>query len=313
MMTGAAARFSGAVAQLSGGDWSKLGLAVSGGPDSIALMLLAHAAFPGKIHVACVDHGLRPESKDEVAHVQRLCDERGIPFTALKPAQPITGSVQSEARKARYLLLQQWAQTQAIDWIATAHHADDQLETLVMRLARGAGVSGMAGIRPRNHNVIRPLLDFTKDELIALCHAAGVTFAEDPSNNNSDFDRVAARIWLKNNPQFLDSKRAVRTASALSQANDALQWAADKLIEERLLIRASDHVEVNAEGLPLELKRRLLIGALLNLDPQITVRGPSIDRALSSLALGETCTVGNILCKGGKVWQFTPAPARRVN
>ena len=290
-------------------DIPRLGLAVSGGPDSLALLLLTHAALPGKFAAATVDHGLRPEAADEAAYVGQLCEERGIPHRMLKPANAITGNIQAEARKARYGLLADWAEEEGCCWIATAHHADDQLETLLMRLARGSGVDGLSGIRAVNGQIIRPLLDTSKAELLEICAQAGVTAIDDPSNFDDDFDRVRMRKWLAASDSPLDAKSAVKSAGYLSQASEALDWMTAKLTAERIR-HQDDAILLYSADLPRELQRRLLHVALCEIDPDYVPRGPAIERLLDSLTGGSTSTIGNILCQGGAEWRFSTAPPR---
>ena len=146
------ARFREAVERLSGRQAdAQFGIAVSGGPDSMALLWLALNAFPGRVMAATVDHGLRPEAADEAAMVAAFCARHGVPHATLRPARPITGNIQSQARTARYALLDQWRMDNGVGWLMTAHHAGDQIETMLMRLNRGAGVGGLAGVRARNH------------------------------------------------------------------------------------------------------------------------------------------------------------------
>ena len=303
-------RFIDAIGQLIGADSTdKIGIAVSGGPDSFALLLLAHRNFPARINAVTVDHQLRPEAAAEAGFVAKLCAERNIPHAILYPETPITGNIQSSARTMRYRLLSDWAAQQDCHWIATAHHAQDQLETLLMRLARGSGVSGMAGIRARNANVIRPLLAFNKTELIAICADAGITPVSDPSNTDPDFDRVRMRQWLSvGHPLGVDGPS--RTATAMADATQALEWAASDLATRRVK-RDGDNVAIDASELPHEFRRRLLVTALLMLQPGMTPRGASIDHAIDTLLSGGICTIGNILCKGGTIWHLCPAPPRR--
>ena len=294
----------------SNSDIPRIGLAVSGGPDSLALLLLAHTALPGKFATATVDHGLRPGAADEAAYVGQLCEERGIPHRILKPAHAITGNIQSEARKARYGLLAGWAEEEGCCWIATAHHADDQLETLLMRLARGSGVDGLSGIRAVNGQIIRPLLDTSKADLVEICTQAGVTAIDDPSNLDDDFDRVRMRKWLAASDSPLDTKSAAKSAGHLGQASEALSWMTAKLSAERIS-RQGDEVLLDSAGLPRELQRRLLHIALCEIDASYAPRGPAVERLLDSLTGGDTSTIGNILCRGGAQWHFSAAPPRQ--
>ena len=292
-------------------DLPRIGLAVSGGPDSLALLLLAHAAFPKAIMAATVDHGLRPEAADEADFVANLCAERGIAHTILKPEKPITGNIQSAAREARYQLLHGWADANDLHWIATAHHADDQLETLLMRIARGSGIAGLSGIRERNGRIIRPLLDFTKAQLIKTCEDDGITPCQDPSNANEDFDRVQIRNWLRSAPPLLNAARVTRTVAALRKSHEALEWMAAKLEPARLATTGNLGATLDPSGLPIELVRRLLIRALQSQDAQIEPRGDTIDRALETLQSGGKMTIGDLLCTGGTLWRIEPAPPRK--
>ncbi len=177
-------------------DQDRFGIAVSGGPDSMALLWLAHNVLGRRCLAATIDHGLRPESSDEAAMVAKYCAGQGIEHIILAPETPIIGSLQAAARGARYALLDAW-QTQAkIDWLLTAHHADDQLETLLMRLNRSSGVGGLAGIRARNGRIIRPLLAWPHAQLVALCHDRDLPFCLDPSNEDERYDRVRMRKSL---------------------------------------------------------------------------------------------------------------------
>lgn len=303
-------RFSSAVRKLGQLDNPKILLAVSGGPDSLALLLLANASSPLQIVVATVDHQLRAGSSSEADYVAHLCAMRSIPHHILRPVQPISGNLQSEARKVRYALLQQTASEAGCDLIATAHHADDQLETLLMRLTRGSGVDGMSGIRPRNGNIIRPLLEFNKSELEEICDSADVAPVRDPSNDDSSFDRVAIRQWLSRGPKMLDPYRANRTASALQDASAALDWMTEHLASTHIQ-RFSDIIQCNAKDLPHELQRRLVLLSLRSLAPTLSLRGDTLERLIDDLANGKTTTVGNVLCKGGVTWCFSVAPPRQ--
>ena len=195
-----AARFGEALDRLwpEGG---RLGLAVSGGPDSLAMLVLAEAAIPGQFEVATVDHGLRPESAAECAAVAEICAARGIDCAVLA-VTVASGNIQARARAARYAALGEWAERRGLSAIATAHHADDQAETLLMRLNRGSGLAGLTGVREARFmpgsavTLIRPLLGFRRHELAQVVEAAGLVPAQDPSNLDERYDRARIRRAL---------------------------------------------------------------------------------------------------------------------
>src|SRR5437867_3086148 len=171
---------------------ARIGIAVSGGPDSLALLLLAAGARPGQIEAATVDHALRPGSRTEAELVAELCGRLGVPHNILTARwnHIPTTAIQEKARNERYRLLGFWAEERGLGALATGHHADDQAETLLMRLNRGSGVRGLAGMRsrsitPGNHvRLIRPLLGWRRTELRQICEDAGATPVADPSNED---------------------------------------------------------------------------------------------------------------------------------
>lgn len=273
------------------------------------MLLLANAALPGKFAAASVDHGLRPESADEARFVANLCETLHVEHITLTPDQPITGNIQSAARAARYALLEQAAERLRCDVIATAHHQDDQLETLLMRIARGSGIDGLAAIRERNGRIIRPLLTFSKAELEQICADANITPVRDPSNDDSEFDRVAMRQYLAAWPNPFDAARAARTSAAMADAAVALDWMTSELAVNRIMHNAGS-VELRHAGLPLEMQRRLVLRSLRLIDPDMAPRGSALDRLLEDLQGLKTVTLGDILCKGGPVWHFSAAPPR---
>ena len=205
---------------------------MSGGPDSLALLLLAQAAFPGMVEAATVDHGLRSESADEARFVADLCRDRGIPHEILTCAVE-AGNMQDRARSARYAALDQWAKVRAIAAIATAHHADDQAETLLMRLNRGSGLSGLSGIRasttiPDSDTLLlRPLLSWRRAELAQIVAAAGVAPIHDPSNDDPRFDRVRMRNALKG-ATWIDPAALARSSAHLAEAETVLSACVER-------------------------------------------------------------------------------------
>ena len=303
--------FENAVKRLNVAPDSRILLAVSGGPDSLAMLLLANTVMPDRIAAATVDHRLRPEAADEAAFVAKLCADWKITHRVLTPEHPITGNLQSAARTARYALLEQAAGELDCELIATAHHGDDQLETLLMRLARGSGVDGLAGIRARNGRIIRPMLSFSKAELEQICTDAGVKPVRDPGNEDANFDRIAMRHYLSGRPHPFDARRAVRTGSSIADAIAALNWMTEQFANTRI---GSDNGTITADmsGLPRELQRRLLLVCLRKIDSSIKPRGDAIERLLDDLTDGNTATIADILCRGGPVWRFSSAPPRRT-
>lgn len=234
----------------------RVGLAVSGGADSLALLVLAQRAIPGRIEVATVDHGLRAGAAAECAMVQALCTRCAVTCRTLT-VMPAPGNVQDQARQARYAALGAWAAERGLAAIATAHHADDQAETLLMRLARGSGPRGLAGIRATSRvagcavPVVRPLLGFRRAELAELVAAAGLTPASDPSNQDDRFERVRVRRWLQGQ-DWLDPAALARSAHLMGEAEDALRAIADAAWldtaqphEDGVIVAASPLREIN--------------------------------------------------------------------
>jgi tRNA(Ile)-lysidine synthase len=303
------ARFHRDLGALAGDKPGRLGIAVSGGPDSLSLLLLAAGAFPGAIRAATVDHQLRPESAAEAAFVADLCTALGVAHSTLRPSAPIGGSLQAEARRVRYALLEDWRERDGLDWLLTAHHLDDQVETVLMRLNRGAGVAGLSGVRAVNGRVLRPLLGWRRAELAGIVEAARLSAVDDSSNADRRFDRVRMRQALAES-DWLDPGPIARSAAALAEAEDALAWMTDNLLESRV-VREADTILFDASGIPPELRRRLVLAILARLGATSLPRGDEVSRLLAALDLGATATLAGIKCSGGSRWRFEAAPPRR--
>jgi tRNA(Ile)-lysidine synthase len=296
----------------------QLGIAVSGGADSLALLLLAQAAFPGAIRAATVDHRLRPESAAEAAMVAAVCAARGIAHRIL--ARPETWAVagQSEARALRYALLGDWAQAEGLIYVATAHHLDDLAESFLIRAGRGAGVAGLAAMRAvapwpagaaYRTRLVRPLLGWTRAELAAVVADAGLVAAEDPSNADPHYDRTHARALLRRE-HWLRPERLARAAANLGEAEAALQWLADEAWRSRVTI-APGVVTIDAAGLPRETRRRLAAKAIGHLAPDADRDREGLDRLVDRLDAGAAATLAGVRAAPGASWRFTPAPPRR--
>ncbi|MEO8722104.1 MAG: tRNA lysidine(34) synthetase TilS [Sphingobium sp.] len=305
------ARFREGVAKLTGEEHSdiRFGIAVSGGPDSMALLALASAAFPGRVEAATVDHQLRAGSVQEANMVADYCARGHIPHRILRPAVPIVGNLQSAARAARYVLLDQWRQECKIDWIMTAHHADDQLETLLMRLNRGSGVGGLASIRARNGNVLRPLLGWRRAELAQIVDVLALPHATDPSNSDLRFDRVAMRQNL-GGIDWIDPVAAGRSASALKEADIALDWAVRGIARDHIVHADDGAVILGCTDLPREIQRRLILLMLRSVDDPANPRGDTLDKAIVQISRGKQTSIGNWILSGGEKWTLRRAPPR---
>ncbi len=236
-------------------DYASVLLAVSGGSDSIALLHLAsqwqqQTRDAPKLTVATVNHGLRDAAVAEAASVAAHCAARGLSFVQLDwTGDKPKSALQAQAREARYGLLVSYAKTHGIAAIATAHTLDDQAETVLMRLCRGSGISGLRGMAPQStHNdvaLLRPFLNLSKTQLRDQLLHNGILWCEDPSNRNIAFLRPRLRTLL---PQLaregLDAMRLSLLARKARRVDEALDWVTNHLLQNQ-----------NALGLPVEVYR----------------------------------------------------------
>lgn len=239
----------------SGGN---IGVAVSGGGDSMALLALLHRWGTPKsrtIFAATVDHGLRPEARAEADFVAKWCSARGIQHRTLTiPSLSGSGNLQASARNARYEALVDWADSvQRFMTVLTAHTMDDQAETVLMRLARGSGAEGLAGMDPvrwwQGVKWIRPLLGFRRTDLREWLREEGVPWIEDPSNDDTRFDRIKARQALEVlGPLGISVEGLAATADRLRRQVGVLEADADEL-ENRALLNSPNepHAEIDRE------------------------------------------------------------------
>jgi tRNA(Ile)-lysidine synthase len=213
-------------------------LAVSGGPDSVALMWLAARwrrtlARGPRLVAVTVDHGLRAEAKAEARDVKRLARALDLPHRTMRwtGAKPKTG-LPAAARAARYRLLAQAARASGATHILTAHTRDDQAETLLMRLLRGSGIAGLAAMARQSERdgvlLARPFLHVSKSQLIATLKKAKLGFADDPTNRDLNFARPRIRTLM---PVLAaeggDTRNLARLASRLARANQAVEVLVD--------------------------------------------------------------------------------------
>lgn len=248
--------------------------------------------------------------------VAGVCRDLGIPHKILIAdwqELPET-NIQAAARAMRYRLLNEWAIDRRLSAVATAHHADDQAETLLMRLMRGAGVGGLGGVRARRAlseeiELVRPLLAWRKSELEALVKQAGLQPVDDPSNRDPKHDRSRVRQWLERF-EGADPARLAASALALRDADEAIDWALAPLISSRIR-HDGDALLVEPFDLPRELKRRLLLAAFAELGAA-PPRGPDLMRAIEQLEAGGVATLSGLKLEGGEEWRITAAPPRRI-
>jgi tRNA(Ile)-lysidine synthase len=305
-------------------------IAVSGGPDSTALLLMADewARRRGRtrIEAATVDHGLRPESAGEAKAVAALCARLGIAHRILqwKGAKPST-RLQERAREARYRLLILHAKTIGADALLTAHHADDQAETVLFRLLRGSGLAGLRGMEPMTTRdgvtIARPLTALRKRELVAFVEARGVGFLDDPSNADPRFARTRLRALLARlGEEGLDAGALDRLARRAGETEDALKYLTAE-VEARLGRGAA----IDARALyaaPIAIVQRILalrVAAAGGRDPsrigleKIEAMAASVGGALKERRAFAANLGGAIvrLTAKGRL-SFAPEPPRRA-
>jgi tRNA(Ile)-lysidine synthase len=314
-------------------------LAVSGGPDSLALMWLAArwrrvlSRGPRLIAVT-VDHGLRPEAAREARDVKRLAHALDIPHRTLRwtGTKPKAG-LPAAARAARYRLLAKAARAGGATHILTAHTRDDQAETLLMRILRGSGIAGLAAMARETERegvwLARPLLDVPKSRLVATLGRAKIAFADDPTNQDLSFTRPRLRALM---PALAeeggDSRNLARLATRLARANAAIEVLADGA-ERYLALRDRDDASrfgfdaAAFAGLPEEIRLRLLKRAI----DRAGHEGPAelgkveallavLDRAIANgerrTRLKQTLAGAAISLVKGQIY-IDPAPPRRGN
>jgi tRNA(Ile)-lysidine synthase len=302
--------------QMSFHDLKGLGVAVSGGGDSIALLVLMarYANQTGiALHAISVDHGLRDGTDAELSLVSAQCAKLDVPHTVVYwTGWDGAGNLQSNARDARYDLIAKWAKNHDIDVVALGHTADDQAETLLMRMARGAGVDGLAAMafESQRHGVtwLRPLLGAAREDLRVILRQENVTWAEDPSNENRDFERIRMRDALKAlAPLGLNAQTLAVVASNMSDARAALEWhtslAAKDACEATLGTVRIDLKRYNV--LPVEIARRLLVRSIMWVNgANYSPRRGGISQVQNSIKNGISSTVDGcqVVYKQGRIY-----------
>ena len=314
---------------------SVLLLAVSGGPDSTALMVLAarwRKSLKNKpaLLAVTIDHGLRKEAKGEAAAVGRLARKLGISHRTLRwsGVKPKTG-LQQAARNARYRLLAEAARKARAAHILTAHTRDDQAETVLIRLSRGSGITGLTAMARISNlpgdgagqmKLVRPLLDIPKSRLIATLKAAKISFADDPSNRDPRFTRARLRALM---PELaregLDAGRFSLLARRIKRADVAIEAVVD-VAEAGLAISANTFDAAGFRELPGEVALRLTGRAVARVGDEGPVELAKLEALMSALDAAQSSAdpkfrrslAGALVTLAGRQIRVEQAPPRTL-
>lgn len=246
-----------------------LAVAVSGGADSMALLWLLQewcAVQDKDLHVLSVDHGLRAAAQDECAAVANYCKAFDhVQHSTLTWDAPSDIRVQEEARKARYALMAKYCEARGVTHLFLGHHAGDQAETFLFRLAKGSGLDGLCGMKPLQAmgglTLCRPLLSVPKSDLIALCELQNIPFSDDPSNEDERFARVRLRQSMDVlEGEGLTEKRLSMTAMRMSRAQEAIEVIVKDVEGKHLIAKNTKRIEYSDKVLssPREIIIRIV-------------------------------------------------------
>jgi tRNA(Ile)-lysidine synthase len=315
---------------------SSLGVAVSGGSDSMALLTLAaeyRDTGGASLRAVTIDHGLRPEAKDEARFVGGVCEAIGVPHHVLAWERAATGPAsQDQARRARHAILTDWAMRHGVERIAMGHTRDDRLETFLMRARQGSGWHGLAGPMPnsvspvwpegRLMTLVRPLLAFGRDELRTELISRGATWVDDPSNDATRFERVRMRKLLA---RMSPSARTqvLNVMDGLMQLRAAVTGEALALLRHLQASGPSGEMEI-----PLAMRAMTGTEAWIRFVETVVMaagggkrapRRDALDSLLSRIAASDPQLVRGVTLAGARIWVrqdgflcFGRAPPRRT-
>ena len=243
-------------------------IAVSGGPDSLALTALAKSySYENKckIYYVLVDHNLRKDSSLEAISVKKLLKKNQINLNILKNKELIKKNVQSEARRIRYSLLTNFCKKRRIKTILTAHNFEDQVETFFIRLSRGSGLEGLSSMKQinktnNNINLVRPLLDVKKIQLIKISKVIFGRFYKDPTNKNTKYLRTRIRNLKKSlETSGINYDQVFRSINNLASSRDTLELYFNKIYKDTIK-KKKNKIFIRLEGfnsLNKEMKMRV--------------------------------------------------------
>lgn len=245
--------------------------------------------------------------------VARLCAELDVPHATLG-VDLDDGNVQAQARAARYAALAAWMERDGLSALLTAHHADDQAETLLLRLNRGSGVAGLAGVRARGRvpgtrlALLRPLLGWRRSELVGIVAVAGIEAVDDPSNRDDRFDRARIRKAIAG-ADWLDVPALAGSAANLGDADQAIEWAAAREWQE-CVVRAPLGLTYRPQA-PRAVALRVIARIVRELDGG-DPRGSQVAQLFDALLARRPASIGNLVARvTPEGWSFTRAPQRR--
>lgn len=299
------------------GDLPALGIAVSGGGDSLALLHMAHAwgtARGVRIEAATVDHRLRPESAAEAARVGSMAAALGIPHAVLVWRHwGVEGNLMDAARRARLRLLAAWARDRSLGAVALGHTQDDQAETLLMRLARGAGIDGLSGMAAARDQEgirwLRPMLGLRRPALREWLARRNIGCIDDPTNEDAAYDRVRARRAIR--ALELPVEALARSAAHLAEARAALAEAAVAVADGVAADRGTLRLPRRALAASPEIRRRLITAALRWVTgADYPPRGEDVGRLIATLTAGGQGTLDGVIARvKGEGAEFLREPA----